>query len=195
MGVQTGALGQQPRSAVYKMRKKNKKTTTKKEVSHTFNFLTILLLAAIVIIITNLLPEKTAQKAKESKPENATTPTPFPEVSYELPEIPTTEKIKVSGIEIKNFYKEAISVGEHIGDTLLVDKVEYKIIYYPLDKAFLIIVLRWPFEDIRENAEEDFLETLEISKSQACELSVYITTPAYANPEYAGKNWRLSWCE
>lgn len=156
------------------------------------NFLLILALSAIVIIITNLLFPKRVQEVKKEQPQ---TTTPYPTVEFSLPNIPEEEKIEISGVEMKNFYKKAISVGQQIGDTLIVSNVEYNITYYPLDEAFLIVILRWPFDEIREKAEQDFLESLTISKEQACKLAVYITTPRYANPEYAGNNWRLSWCE
>ena len=105
-----------------------------------------------------------------------------------------TEKIEVNGIQVNDFNKKAIRVGE-LEEVLFVNESSYKITYYPQDVAFLIVITGIPFEENRQIAEKRFLEELGIKTTEACKLSVYITTPRAYNPNEAGINYRLSWCE
>lgn len=171
---------------------KKKKLSAKHKASSPTGFILLLSSAVILIVFTSFLSSKDKGGIKSTQLKQ--TPTPFPTIHFDLPEIPDTEKIEISGVEVKNFYKGAVNIGQ-IGEALIVNKVEYTITYYPLDNAFLIVILRWPFEEIREKAEQDFLESLSLTKNQACKLAVYITTPRYANPGYEGKNWPLSFCK
>jgi hypothetical protein len=125
---------------------------------------------------------------------------PFPTVPEITPlfdknDIPKGPTFELSGVSIKNFYNNAENVGEILGDVVLVNKPNYKIIYYPLDKAFLIPILASPFDKVKENAEKDFLESLDINQEDACKLKVDITTAAAVNPQQAGENHQLSFCE
>jgi hypothetical protein len=58
-----------------------------------------------------------------------------------------------------------------------------------------IFILQPPFEENREKAEEAFLEALSIQKKQVCELPVTLGTTFDVSPQYAGRNFSLSFCE
>jgi len=42
--------------------------------------------------------------------------------------------------------------------------------------------------------EKRFIELLDISEAEACKLDVIITTPQFVNPEFAGEEYYLSFC-
>jgi hypothetical protein len=177
---------------------------------------TLIILAVIVVSviliagnISRIIPARTeelknekTEKQEMQTPEGQTelekielppdvTPILAPQIDVEIPE---SDKITVKDVELRNFYKTAYSVGR-IGDALLVDRPQYKIVYYPLDEAFLITILVPGFDNLRPKAEEDLLSVLQINESTACQLDVFTTTPRYANPAEAGKNWPLSFCQ
>ncbi|KKQ53437.1 MAG: hypothetical protein UT19_C0008G0020 [Candidatus Woesebacteria bacterium GW2011_GWB1_39_10b] len=104
-----------------------------------------------------------------------------------------SEKIELNGIKVNDFNKKAIKVGE-LDDVLFVDENGYNITYYPLDKAFLIVITSIPFEENRQEAEKRFLDELGIGTADACKLAVYITTPRAFNPNESGINYSLSFC-
>jgi hypothetical protein len=60
--------------------------------------------------------------------------------------------------------------------------------------AYLISIVRSPFEEVRQKAETTFLEKLNITKEDACNLKVLITTMRFANPDQAGQTFHLSFC-
>ncbi|BCX14440.1 MAG: hypothetical protein KatS3mg088_123 [Patescibacteria group bacterium] len=106
----------------------------------------------------------------------------------------TSPKIKVSGIEVNNFYKKADIIKDD-GYARFVKEKNYEIMYIPVDNSFLISITGSPFEEIRTNAEEDLLKKLGVDKTTACNLNVNITTPGHINPDFAGKVYKLSFCE
>jgi len=104
-----------------------------------------------------------------------------------------SEKIELNGIKVNDFNKKAIKVGQ-LDDVLFVEENGYNITYYPLDKAFLIVITSIPFEENRQIAEKRFLDELGIDTADACKLAVYITTPRAFNPNESGINYSLSFC-
>jgi len=108
--------------------------------------------------------------------------------------IPDGETVKISGLELPNFYKFGSEPGL-LGETTIINRGKYRIVYYPADEGFLIPILGRPFEEYREKAEQEFLEVLSVDEQDACKMKVSITTPFSYNPEYAGVNWKLSWCK
>lgn len=102
--------------------------------------------------------------------------------------VPTGETIlvpaKEGSVEVRNFYKEAVVINRN-GDALIKDVFEYSFSYISHSNSFSISILN-PTRSTRDTidkAERDFLRTLNISKSQACQLSVSIVFPASANVE------------
>lgn len=60
--------------------------------------------------------------------------------------------------------------------------------------AYLITILKSPFEENRLKAEQYFLEKLNIDKEAACKLKVNLGTMRFANPDQAGQTFHLSFC-
>lgn len=78
---------------------------------------------------------------------------------------------------------------------LLVENPKYQIIYQKSNDTFIISINDSPFEEIKKEAEENFLSLIKADKNIACQLKVRIATPAFANPELAGKNFSLNFCK
>jgi hypothetical protein len=89
-------------------------------------------------------------------------------------------------IEVHNFYLNSETINPE-GDTYVIDRPEYSITYLPKFGKFMISILTSPFEQVR-------LTKLQISEAQACQLDISISTPLFANPDFAGRQFTLSFC-
>jgi len=58
-----------------------------------------------------------------------------------------------------------------------------------------IVILGSPFEKYRAEAEKAFLIKLNVSEGEACSLNVVVGTVQFANPDEAGRDFPLSFCE
>ncbi len=112
-------------------------------------------------------------------------PTPIPKQ--------TEKQIEISGVMVKDFTKDFQNPEDEIFITLSRTK-DYHVFYIPKEKVFFISVVSWPFDEHRLVAEADFLDKLGITNDEACKLNVDETTPAFANPDKAGKTYALSFC-
>lgn len=148
----------------------------------------------IIVVLTNiLLPKEDA----EIEPDLISRDSPdsyFSSENYQDTEIPRTETVKAGGSIVKNFYNEDKKVSPK-GDVIITETSNYTIFYFKADDSFLISITTSPFEDIRSIAEEDLLQQLEIDEDKACRLNTATTTPAFVNPDEAGINWPLTFCE
>lgn len=152
------------------------------------------ILVGLILAVTTLTGLFIFLRKERVEKNNSPSPSPVSSQKTKTP-LPSGKTLSIKNIKVKNFYqKENVSLGK-LGEALFVDKQAYKITYYPDDQAFLITVLASPFETIRQAAEEEFLASLEINQAQACKLDVFITTPYSVNPNYAGQNHRLSFCQ
>lgn len=104
-------------------------------------------------------------------------------------------KITIQGVKMRDFYKYARPLSENSKDVMLVDEKNYDILYFAQSDEFLVSILGYPFADILPTAEDAFLQVLEISKDDACRLTVHVTTTLQANPNLAGQIMKLSFCE
>lgn len=122
------------------------------------------------------------------------TATPFSQPSI----IPTTDlqgkKITISGVDVDNFYLNSES-NNNQEDILIKNTVAFQIVYLKKQNKFLLSIRSSPFTQKRAEAEEQFLKTLGIERQEACRLNVTITTPFFANPDYAGQEFSLSFCK
>lgn len=178
---QAGLVGQLPESVVLSDKSMNKK--------YLLLFL-VLALIAIVFLVT-LFPSLFEEK-KSSNQSILPTPTPVTASSSLTP--PADAKINISGIFVNNFLQNPIRTDKS-NDVYLVENKKYQIVYLALYNQFLISIQGSPFIDNKKMAEDDLLKTLGISQEQACVLNVSINTPYFANPDYSGKNFPLSFCE
>lgn len=120
-------------------------------------------------------------------------PTIRPAPTIMISETPV-KKINISGVLVNDFFRFAKEVNKS-GDVLFVDTEKYQILYFPKYNKFLFSILSSPFVDIKKETEEDFLKTLGISQEDACRLPIEVTTPFFANPDYSGAIYTLSFCE
>lgn len=147
----------------------------------------------IVILVNILLPGE----GDEPEPSPFSQEAPdsyFSTENYQDTETPETETVKAGGSIVKNFYSEGNKVSPK-GDVIIAETSSYTIFYFKSDDSFLISITTSPFEDNRLLAEEDFLQQLEIDEDKACRLNTATTTPAFVNPDEAGKNWPMTFCE
>ena len=108
-------------------------------------------------------------------------------------------KTTISPIAITNGTKEP----ERLTDTPPIDYIPdvqvkedaYTIQYYPTTNFYQISILESPFEENRLLAEQRLLKELNLPEFEACRLNYSIGTPAFANPDEAGKNYKFSFCE
>lgn len=124
-------------------------------------------------------------------PTPTSVPINYPHPSGALPD--KNGKIIISGVEVNNFPASSKKIND-IGDLALSKNEKYSIEYFPLFDGFLISIDAAPFEEIKTQAESDFLAKLGVDKKSACKLSVVITTNETANPTHAGRDYALSFC-
>lgn len=108
------------------------------------------------------------------------------------PEEIKTGRIEISGVWVNDFLKEVDSKKTFV---TIVKNKNYHIFFLPKQKGFVISITSSPFEKQRNKAEEEFLKALGIDKGGACKLNVDVTTPSFANPEEAGRIFKLSFCQ
>lgn len=97
-------------------------------------------------------------------------------------------------VQIKNFAKLA-EKGDN-GIIYPVDKKNYNIGYNPTSQEFIVTLLATNnIEDVRQDAENDLLEALGISRTDACKLNVYLYISAALTENTAlSQNHGLSFC-
>lgn len=109
---------------------------------------------------------------------------------------PTTipQEPKELAPQINNFIETSKKLNA-AGDMLLEQTDEYQITYLNIFKTFLITISKTPFEENKTKAENKLLEILGVDKETMCRFDVVITTPHFVDPEHAGKNYALSFCD
>ncbi len=96
-------------------------------------------------------------------------------------------------VEIKNFYAHDPPLGE--GYSIMVKETAgYNIIYDRADSSFWLAILKTPFSTWRDAAEQDFLQTLGITKEDACKLYVSVGITYIPGDPLNGKMLPLSFC-
>ncbi len=158
-----------------------------------FKILIIIAICFLLIFIVLIFVRKNSgETPKEVTPIPSPTisfPTPFP-----TPSFPQTPEITISGVEVKNFYQNAEEYSKQ-GDVQFSSIPQYNLVYLSKFNEFLISILSSPFEETRVLAEKDFIEKLGITEQEASKLTVTVTTSKAINPDFAGKKYRLSFCE
>lgn len=122
-------------------------------------------------------------------------PTLGPTPTLLIPVTQTPEgKLEINGVEVNNFLKDPVSVDSE-KDVFFIEKPGYQIAYLSQFNKFLISITSSPFLTLKTQAEEDFVKTLGVTEPEACQLDVEVSTPQFANPEYAGAIYPLSFCQ
>jgi hypothetical protein len=96
-------------------------------------------------------------------------------------------------VDVNNVYKNPLDHLSFDGVSFK-DNSDYFIAYYPQEQGFLIVLHNPDIGIAREKAEADFLQTLGITKEQACSLNVSLTVPEDVNSLASGGNYGLSFC-
>ncbi len=157
------------------------------------NKLKKLAIIAVTLLAISAVGYLLTRKATEV-PTALVTPYPggyLPKANIKLP---TGDTFTVGGKEIKNIYNSAQNINDN-GDAVFAQTESYQQVYILQAQYFIITVTGTPFESARQAAEQDFLKKLGISQEDACVLDVRVGTPYFANPNEAGKTYKLSFCE
>ncbi|KKQ97984.1 MAG: hypothetical protein UT24_C0005G0002 [Candidatus Woesebacteria bacterium GW2011_GWB1_39_12] len=110
------------------------------------------------------------------------------------PTITSSENRQESFLDASKLIKSSQKINDN-GDLLISETKNYKVIYFPKNNQVFVSILSSPFSKFREEAEKELLEVLDIDSDTSCKLNVLITTPRFVNPEEAGKEYVLSFCE
>lgn len=108
--------------------------------------------------------------------------------------IAKAKKTALSKVLKNNDGKNIVS-NDSVREHLLWRQAQYEIVYQEAFDLFLISVNEAPFEETRKKAEQAFLALLEASDSVACRMNVRVVSPYFANPDVAGQQFPLSFCE
>jgi len=97
-------------------------------------------------------------------------------------------------VKINNFAKMAEQADN--GIIYLIDKNNYNIGYNPTSQEYIVTLLVTKnIEEIRQNAENDLLNSLGISRIDACKLNVYLyVSAALTKDDKMSQNHGLSFC-
>jgi hypothetical protein len=158
---------------------------------------TFLLVSAVVFYFV-ISGEKTSN---DNIPQNIPVDTSsFPSASNSpLKKIPSPDEDKMTlntkggYVEIKNLYKNPVEKLSNDGVAVRMTP-EYHIYFYPQNQGFLLTIVDPDIWSARNKLESDFLQALEITKDQACQLNVDLGIPASYSPQAAGINYGLSFC-
>jgi hypothetical protein len=113
---------------------------------------------------------------------------------------PTTTQTTVSAYDGTNIRTNSFmsTSTEIAGEVFLVGTLggndRYRISYYLPLRTFVILLLAEPLKETRELAEQDVMQILGISESDACRLLYIVSLPTDVNPLYGGKNLGFSFC-
>lgn len=174
----------------------------------------------IIIIITVVVLMALAGGAylwytSESNLELPPQPTPFsnlfsPEVPIQSIELKPDERLiplrNGEQLRVHDIRKDPETIAQ-VGDTYELyhfigvgedsDK-PYQAMYSEIDHGFIITLLASPLKTARAQAEQDFLQRLNITEAEACELegqlSITVNTPWKISAEYTGRNLGFSFC-
>jgi hypothetical protein len=70
----------------------------------------------------------------------------------------------------------------------------YSIIFVEKNSGFIISLEEGPLKSMRLIAEEDFLEKVQLSKTDACRLNYEVMVPRSLNERLSGQNLGFSFC-
>lgn len=149
----------------------------------------ILLIALAIIALLSLVITRFSRQTQPIIVIPTPTLAPIP-----LKNLPTTERIEVVGISVKNPYTSTVQLTAQ-GDSLMVNDPSYRLVYLKPFNKFLITITSSPFEENRQKGEKALLERLDITRKEACSLPVEITTTEDVNPQEAGQIYGLSFCQ
>lgn len=149
-------------------------------------------LVVISIILIVFYKNKTAAP-QGSQPATTTVQVPsLPSESELAKQGKTGIAVKEGLVVINNPYKNATTVVS--GNAEVQKTPNYEIVYLAGSKSFVISLSGSDLADSRSQAEQAFLDSLGISKTDACKITVSLGIAPEVNKTAAGKNYGLSFC-
>ncbi|KKQ94357.1 MAG: hypothetical protein UT20_C0039G0010 [Candidatus Levybacteria bacterium GW2011_GWA1_39_11] len=136
-----------------------------------FSVITIMLIIFLILFVFS--SNKKGEKGLKLPAPTRVVPT---RVDEKRQPTPLPDKIYISGVEVKNFYKNPKRIDES-KDVFIVEGAEYSIVFLSPFNHFKISILKSPFKETREKAEQEFINILGITKAQSCKLSVTESSP------------------
>src|SRR5579872_3392616 len=160
----------------------------------------LLIIALFLIAVIALLIALFGSQIKQNQ-QLPTLPTPTPiapfspsfQASPTVALVPTGSTTTVGPVTTTNFYKTTTPFDPQ-GDRTLANSGAYSITYLPDLQQFLIVITGPGFAQNKIAAEQNLLNTLGISPTEACQLNVVVRTTLSANPDQAGQDYSLSFC-
>lgn len=96
-------------------------------------------------------------------------------------------------IYINNIYKNPI-IEYPNKDIVFKDSPAYSMFYNNNEQLFNITILDSDIQKARNEAEKEFIKTLDVTKDEACRLNVNLGIPYNVNAQKSGINYGLSFC-
>ncbi|MEK7598135.1 MAG: hypothetical protein AAB487_00155 [Patescibacteria group bacterium] len=154
--------------------------------------ITLILLALLVLVIIGYF---LVVKPKKTIPPSSVSPS-APTAEFIIPP-PDAKKMTVpaekESIDTNNLYNNPIYKLPD-GTVTFLENSDYTMAFFPKDKLFNIAILSSTLKEARNKAEGAFLDTLGVTKDQACELNVSLGVPYGVSPRNSGLNFGLSFC-
>src|SRR3989344_6029565 len=157
----------------------------------------VILLLVIIYLLTN---RKTVDPDESIQPTISPTEIIITPISADIiptaPPTPVFEEgdIVISDIAVNNFKENADKILLN-GDVVIKEMEIYQIVYLDTYQTFIISITDKDYDRAVAAAERDFLGILGINEANACRLTVEVNSPAFAQNEYAGMVFPLSFCE
>jgi hypothetical protein len=154
---------------------------------YVFTFFAILIVLLIGVI---LLRQKRQEMVNQQPEQIQTSLSP----TLPVPTIPLSDTFVVSGVTVKNFYKND-SERNSSNDVSVFENEDYSITYVASFEQFIMTLWSPDFLRIRPRAEAKFLELVGVDRESACRLNVEESIPIKVESEYAGGSYNLSFCK
>jgi len=98
------------------------------------------------------------------------------------------------GFFIWNSFFSAPETEQNFSNVIFEKSSNFDIGYYPDVNQFVVLLQNQNLDQAREEAEKAFLDSLQISKRQACQLNVYLGVSLETNFGLSGRDFGLSFC-
>jgi len=102
--------------------------------------------------------------------------------------------IEISGVKVADFINKSTN-GKSQNFYTIYQTPDYHLFYIPDQELFYVSITSYPYNEFRPLAEKQLLQSLGITREEACMLNVDLTTTTRANPDKAGEVYGSSFCE
>ena len=165
----------------------------------------LLVIAAVfLLVVSYFLLMSRSKSPSDSPPENVGTTgtstgsiSKFPTGNLPAFSVPSKDASKMTittqggNIETNNLYANPVETLPGDG-VAFVENDSYHMSFYPKNQGLLITIIDPDIQAGRDKAEQNLLDSLDVTKEQACQLTVDLGVPASVSLEAAGQNYGLS---